>query len=302
MSKVIVLGAKGRFGRAAITAFVEAGWDVRAMARSWDGPLPGGVTQVTGDVRDTAALQALCAGCDVIVNAVNPPYEDWSEMLPPITRSVIAAASKTGATVIIPGNVYNYGAGAGAVLREDTPWEPTSRKGQLRVEMEEAYRASGVRTLVVRGGDFLEAAQSGNWFDAHIAAKSAKGRTMYPGPMDQVHAWAYLPDMARATVALAERREAFASFEEFGFPGYALTGAGLVEAIEEAVGVPQKVSSLPWFLVRLMGLFQATMREVVEMRYLWRVPHRIDGAKLRATLPDFQPTPLDVAMKQILLR
>lgn len=300
MSKVIVLGAKGRFGRAATAAFADAGWQVLAFARAWDTAPERGVRPLTGDVMDAPTLQAACAGCDVIVNAVNHPYEDWAEMLPGLTAAVIAAAQHTGATVIVPGNVYNYGADAGVHLTEDTPWRPTSRKGQLRVEMEQTYRASGVRTIVLRGGDFLEEAASGNWFDAHIAAKSAEGKTMYPGPLDQVHAWAYLPDMARACVALAEQRGRFAPFEEFGFPGYALTGAELVGAIETAVGRPQKVSSLPWFVLRILGLFQATLREVYEMRYLWRVPHRIEGAKLHAALPDFAPTPLDVAMKEIL--
>jgi len=37
------------------------------------------------------------------------------------------------------------------------------------------------------------------------------------------------------------------------------------------------------------------MREVVEMAYLWRVPHRIDGAKLAAALPNFAPTPMESA-------
>lgn len=37
MSKVVVLGAKGRFGRAAVVAFKAAGWSVREVARNWDG-------------------------------------------------------------------------------------------------------------------------------------------------------------------------------------------------------------------------------------------------------------------------
>ncbi len=35
MSSVIVLGAKGRFGRAAVAAFTDAGWTVTELARAW---------------------------------------------------------------------------------------------------------------------------------------------------------------------------------------------------------------------------------------------------------------------------
>lgn len=300
MPKVIILGAKGRFGRAATHAFKAAQWEVVTFARG-SGFHPGeGIAHITGDVTDTPALTAACAGCDVVVNAINPPYENWQAALPGITQSVVGAAKATGATVLIPGNVYNYGADAPARLTETTPWQPTTRKGRLRVEMEETYRASGVRTIVLRAGDFIEREKSGNWFDAQIAAKADRGRTVYPGPVDQLHAWAYLPDVARAAVMLAERRADFASFEEFGFAGYTLTGAELTTAIGKAVGRPQKISGLPWMIVRLMGFFQAAMREVYEMRYLWRVPHWVDGQKLKRTLPEFNPTPVDVALKTVL--
>jgi nucleoside-diphosphate-sugar epimerase len=301
MPNVIILGAKGRFGRAALTAFVEAGWDVTAFARAWDRGAQHGVTLVTGDATDPKALCDVCVGFDVIVNAINPAYENWARDLPRLTSALIAAARKSGATVMIPGNVYNYGANAPERLDEETPWRPTSRKGQLRVEMEEAFRASGVRTIILRAGDFIEREKSGNWFDSYMTTKAHQGRTMYPGTLDQVHAWAYLPDMARAAVELAERREDFATFEQFGFEGYALTGKMLVEEIGKVVGTPQKISGMPWGVIGLLGVFKRSMREIYEMRYLWRVAHYIDGRKLARTLPQFKATPVETALREALL-
>lgn len=300
MPQVIVLGAKGRFGRAAVTAFANAGWDTRAFARNWKAPARAGIERVTGDLHDAATLSRACAGCDVIVHAIHPPYEDWSTEMPRMTKAVIAAAKDCGATVIFPGNVYNYGANSRDTYREDTPWDPTTRKGALRVAMEDAFRASGERTIVLRSGDFLEAQQSGNWFDTVIAAKAKRGKTTYPGPLDRVHAWAYLPDLARAAVMLAEKRETFGTFEEFCFEGYSLTGDALVSAIGKAAGRAQRVKPLAWPLVRLAGFFSKAMYEILEMQYLWSVPHRLSGAKLARTLPDFRPTPLDQAMNEVL--
>lgn len=297
MGNVIILGAKGRFGRAALHAFTQAGWNTRAFARQWSDKLPAGITKVTGNAFDTDALTAACAGCDVIVHALNPVYEKWAHDLPRLTASVIAAARQTGATVLFPGNVYNYGAEAPELLQETTPWQPTTRKGALRMEMENAFRAARVPTIVLRGGDFIEGHKTGNWFDSQIAPKTRTGKTTYPGPLDRVHAWAYLPDMARAAVLLAEARDGFDLFEEFGFEGYALTGSDLVHALESASGKKQTVSGMPWPIVRAMGVFSRRMREVVEMRYLWQVPHRLDGRKLQQTLPGFVPTPLADAMK-----
>ncbi len=186
-----------------------------------------------------AALSSAAAGCEVIVNALNPPYTRWRHELPRLTANVITAAKSSGATVMIPGNVYHYGAAMPARLAEDTPAAPTTRKGRLRAEMERAYEqasAEGVRTIILRAGDFIERQRTGNWFDSHTAADVGAGRVMYPGPLDRLHAWAYLPDMARAIALLADKRAGFAAFEEFGFPGYALTGRMLIDAMAGAAG------------------------------------------------------------------
>jgi nucleoside-diphosphate-sugar epimerase len=302
MSTVIVLGAKGRFGQAALKAFLAAGWTVRTFARGWKNPAPTGVTQIEGDAFDTECLKEACKGCDVIVNALHLPYESWARDLPRLTANVIAATKSSGATVLIPGNLYVYGEKSDIALKETTAWRPTTRKGQLRVDMENAFRDAQVPTIVLRGGDYIGEGQTGNWFDGYITAKSERGKTMYPGPLDQVHAWAYLPDMARAAVQLAEARHRCERFEEFGFHGYALTGRALVDAVSKAIGKPQKVTGMPWFLLRFMGVFSPFMREVVEMRYLWHVPHRMDGAKLARFLPDFKATSVDDAIKVALLR
>lgn len=293
MQSVIVLGAKGRFGRAATAAFQAAGWRVTEAARHWDAPTP---LQVTLDLSDASALAQSTLGHDVIVNALHPPYPAWSVEVPRITDAVIAAARASGATVMIPGNIYNYGSRLPTTLSEHTPWIGDHRKAAIRIQMEQAYQDSGVRTIVLRAGDFFEAAQTGNWFDSHIAHKAWAGKVMYPGPHDVNHAWAWLPDMARGMVALAEARKDFATFEEFGFPGYTLTGAALIRAIETAVGRPVRTSGMPWWALRVLGAVNPLMREVAEMRYLWTTPHEVDGAKFRAAVPDFKATPLQDAI------
>lgn len=302
--KVIILGANGRFGRVAAEAFSQAGWQVTAFVR------PGRATSLTskysvieGDAIDAKALSAAAMGHDVIINALNPPYPKWKKELPRLTAAVIEAARASRAAVMIPGNVYNYGAGMPEILSEETPHKPTTRKGRLRVEMEESYANAadeGVRTIILRAGDFMEREQTGNWFDTYITPKAANGKLVYPGPLDRVLPWAFLPDMARAMVGLAETRANFAMFETFGFEGYPMTGAELVLKIEEAMDRPMKVGTMPWRLIRLMSVLSPQMREVAEMSYLWKVSHRIDGTKLRAALPDFKPTPVEHAIRDAL--
>ena len=148
MQSVTVLGAKGRFGRAAVAAFVQAGWGVTAFGRGLDAASFADVKIVQGDARESAVVTQACTGADVIIYAINPPYAAWAAEVPKLSQSVIAAARATGATVLIPGNIYNYGAGMPPVLNEQTRWQPTTRKGHLRVEMEEAFRVGVIARFV----------------------------------------------------------------------------------------------------------------------------------------------------------
>lgn len=307
-NSVLILGAKGRFGRAAATAFIDAGWQVKLMARTWasgrdEGTGSERVQHVTGNALDAEAVSKAAEGVDVIVNALNPPYGRWARDVPTLTANVIAAARASGATVMIPGNVYNYGEGMPAVLREMTKHAPTAQLGKLREELEQAYRAAttkGVQTIILRAGDFIEGTATNNWFESQMVNKIESGKITYPGPLDQVHAWAYLPDLGRACADLAAKRREFGMFEEFGFEGFNLTGAELFAAVQEAWGKPLKAKPVPWWAIKVLARFMPDMAGVVAMSYLWRTPHAIDGAKLTRALPHFRPTPQSEALAAVL--
>ena len=298
--KVLVLGGGGRFGRAAIEAFRQAGWGVRSLVRQASAAPSPDVDRVSGDALDPPAVIAAARGADVIVNAVNPPYAQWADVVPRLTRSVLAAAAQTGARVLIPGNVYVYGAGMPDILTEATPHRPTTLQGKIRMQMEEAYRSAcqrgEARVILLRGGDFIEGVRSGNWFDSQIMAQLAKGRILYPGPLGLSHAWAYLPDMARAGVMLAQRYADSEAFLEAGFAGYAFTGQDLVDMTSAIMRRRLKTTRAPWGMIRMLGLINGDMRAVADMSYLWRTPHRIDGRHLASLLPDYRDTPLQEAM------
>ncbi len=289
---VLVVGAGGRFGRAAAQAFLDAGWEVHAATRNGSGAPPG----VIGHACDATAGEALAAqarGRDLIVHAANAPYPDWSRAVPAFTRATLAAARASGATVLVPGNVYVFGSRLPPLLGPGTPHRADTRKGRLLAEMEAAFReaAPEVQTIVLRCGDFLETEKSGNWFDAVMATKLGRGRFVYPGRRDVAHAWAWLPDAARAGAALAERRADLPAFADIPFPGLAPTGDEMIAGLKRALGRGFRVARFPWPLVRLGAPFNPMYRELAEMRYLWDVPHRLDPAPLAAALPDFAPTP-----------
>lgn len=294
----LILGANGRFGQAALQAFTAAGWQTTALVRA--GKTASHPRVIHADASDAEALTRAAEGFDVIVNALNPPYDKWPALIPPLTRAIIAAARASGASVVIPGNVYNFGPNMPPLLTTETPQRATQGKGLIRRQMEDAYRAADIPVILLRAGDYIGAGQHGQWFDGLIANKVAKGVFTYPGDYNIVHAWAYLPDMARAAVALCEIRDTLPRFADIPFAGYGITGEELARAIETAGERPLKRKRTPWAVLHALALFMPVMQEVIAMRYLWDTPHRLDPEPLRALLPDFRPTPLETAMKEVL--
>lgn len=269
MAVVLVAGASGLFGARAAQAFQAAGWQVRRYQRG---------TDMTGATM----------GSDVIVNALNPPlYHDWARLIPQITAQVLAAARASGATVIVPGNVYPYGDQPGP-WGPATPQRANSRKGAIRAQMEAAYRASGLPVIVLRGGDFLD--ETGKTVMAMLLKDATKGKIGLMGAPAVPRAYAYLPDMARLAVLLAERRVELPRFADMPFAGLTFSMADLRAEMQRQTGRSFRFAGFPWWLMRLASPVWELARELREMRYLFDLPHRLDPAPLQALLPGFQPT------------
>jgi nucleoside-diphosphate-sugar epimerase len=223
--------------------------------------------------------------------------------------NTIAAAQASGARIVLPGTVYNHGPDAFPVLREDSPQRPVTRKGAIRVEMErrlQAAQAQGVRSLVVRAGDFFGPHAANNWFTQGLVKPGRPlTRISNPGRPGIGHQWAYLPDVARTMLELIAREHTLEPFAAFHMRGHwDADGTGFVEAIRrvvvEAGGKPPKVGAFPWWAVVLGSPFVPLFRELGEMRYLWRQPIRMDNSRLLAVLGHEPHTPLDVAIKATL--
>lgn len=300
---VAILGAAGRIGDTAARAFVEAGWRVRGIGRGGrQGQMAPGVEPVEADALDARALTAACAGADVILNALNPQYTEWREKVLPMARNVAAAARKTGATHLLPGNVYNFGHAIGVDTGENAAEVPSTQKAQIRIEMERLFRREaqdgGARTVVLRAGDFYGGVKPESWLDTMILARLQKNVFTWPGPDDLPHAFAYLPDLGRAFVAVAEKRHSLAPFERLHFSGHTLTGAEMHRLTEKAVGRPLKRGGVPWPLVRLLGLARPLYREVAVMSYLWRTAHSLDGSKFAQLIGPLETTPPETALRR----
>ncbi len=309
---VLIIGITGGIGLAFAKACQKKGWQIRALHRNPAAAkrrlsaLPD-IDWISGDGMARQDVLKAAEGVDVIFHAANPPgYAKWRELALPMLENAIAAALAGNARLAFPGNVYNFGPDARPLVNETSPQHPTTRKGQVRVEMEGLLKAAakkGAKILIVRAGDFFGADAPSSWFH-QIMAKPGKKvvSTVYPGRHEAGHSWAYLPDLAETFVQLLERESDLASFDVFHFGGqYFPRGGEMAVKILEVAGVPDgKIGKAPWLVIRLLSPFVTLFREMIEMRYLWQEDLRLDNGKLVAFLGREPHTPVEQALRDSL--
>jgi len=311
MATALILGATGGIGHEVATALHRHGWQINALHRDPTKAASQGKTPwihwVKGDAMNAAEVTRAAEGASVIVHAVNPPgYRNWGQLVIPMIDSSIGAARTHRARILLPGTIYNFGPDAFPTLRENSPQNPLTVKGKIRVELEKRLQAcvdSGVRSLIVRAGDFFGPNAGNNWFSQGLVKPGQPVTYItYPGRPATGHAWAYLPDLAETMAQLLDRESTLGAFERFHFQGHwDPDGTHMTHAIQRIIGNPNiKVSRFPWALVTLLSPFKTLFREMREMRYLWEEPLRLDNSHLVKVLGAEPHTPLDQAVRDTL--
>src|SRR6202035_2781849 len=94
---------------------------------------------------------------ELFYNCLNLPYPKWSR-LPEMHGRVIDAARRQKARMVFPGNVYIFGHSQTDKVREDHPRNPSSKKGRIRLTLEETFmrhsREGDVPCVIVRFPDY----------------------------------------------------------------------------------------------------------------------------------------------------
>jgi hypothetical protein len=278
---ILILGASGRFGRHAKNVVEQRHHIVRTFDRRHDN------------------LADAVAWSDIVINGWNPPYPRWSRDIMPMTHCLINCLQGTEKRLILAGNVYGYGSDAPQPWGPDTPHRASNPMGKLRIEMEQAYRKANISTIILRSGDFLDTQASGNWFDMMIAPSLAKGILTYPAKTGAKHSWAYLPDVGRIVADLVDIRATLPRFCDLPFAGFTLTPNDWQSALTLHFGQLVRIKPLNWMPLILAYPVWPMARRLIEMRYLWSLPHALDPKPLETLLPNFKMTPLADAIPNL---
>ena len=283
----VVFGA-GQVGTPLAARLLDAGKRVRVVRRS-SGAVTAGAEVLAGDAADAVFCIEAAKGATAVYHCMNPPYDAtiWAALVPRYMENLIAATARANARLIVLDNLYMLGRPGGRPMNEDTPMNPCSRKGEIRAGTAErlfaAHRRGDVRAVSGRASDFYGAGGALTYLGDYFWTPALAGRTVWsPVDPDATHTYHYIPDVAAGLAALGT-----ASDEVLGkawmlpcLPAGSLRH--LVRRLEEPLGQPIRVASVPPWVIRASGVFMPLMREVGEMLYQWDEPFVVDDRGFRA--------------------
>jgi nucleoside-diphosphate-sugar epimerase len=290
----VVFGT-GPVGLAIMDELVSKSKRVRMVNRSGRATVPHGVEVIGGDATDEVFTRKASDGASVVYFALNPPYNKWPELFPPLQAGVLEGAASAGAKLVAMENLYMYGPTDGRPITEDLPYAATTRKGTVRASMSkelmEAHKSGRVRVAIGRASDFFGPRVIASAAGEQVFGRAVEGKSaQVAGDPDQPHTYTYVPDIGKGLVILGEREEALGQAWHLPSPE-TLTTRQFVEMIFEEVGKPARIQAAPKMLLRAMGLFNPGIRETIEMLYEFEEPFVVDHSKFEEAFGE-QATPL----------
>ncbi|MGF6899681.1 NAD-dependent epimerase/dehydratase family protein [Paraburkholderia sp. GAS348] len=290
--KVGLFGAAGAAGQSIAAALGAAGRDYRVVGRS-RAPLEAAFGHdphaeiVMWNPDDPASISAAAAGLQTVIYLVGVPYDQFAAH-PPLMERTLAGVTAAGVErFILIGTVYPYGRARGNPISENHPREPHTFKGKMRLAQEKLVlaahgQASGstrLSTLVLRLPDFYGPGIERSLLNGVFEGAAHGKRAQVIGPVDVPHEFIYLPDIGPVVEKLTRTPDAYGRW-------WHLAGTGTITQREVArqayalAGRGPKLMVAGKTLLRMLGLFNPLMRELVEMNYLMTEPVVLDDSAL----------------------
>ena len=284
-----ILGANGVIGRELSRRLPEYSDRIRQVSRS---PKSVNATDelFSADLLDAKATAEAVAGSTVtyLVAGLKYDHKVWEEQWPKVMRNAIDACKRHGSALVFFDNVYAYGRVDG-MMTEDTPYNPRSRKGEVRARiattlMDEVKRRE-LRAMIVRAADFYGPHASLSVTHATVTERvKAKKTPQWLGNAKAVHTFTYTPDAGRSLAVLGNTASAYGQVWHALTSKEPITGEQYVRIACELSRRPYALQTVRRWMLFLMGIFVPLVRENIEMLYQFEYDYRFDSSKVERAL------------------
>jgi nucleoside-diphosphate-sugar epimerase len=245
-------------------------------------------------------------GSEIVYLTVGLPYVSkvWKERWPIVMRNVIDACKLHNAKLVFFDNVYMYGQVKGT-MTEETPFNAISIKGKVRGEITQMLlneiKNKQITAMICRAPEFYGPRNTKGGTNSTIFDNIKKGKKLQVLVSDStLRTLIYSPDAARATALLGNTSDAYNQTWHLPCDTNRLTAKQFIALCSSIAGKDFKYTVLNKGVVKIVGLFNPFVKEVVELLYQWEQDYIFDCSKFNTRFPNFKATSLNDGIKEII--
>jgi len=268
-----ILGANGTIGQVLARELLSYTDKIRLVSRN-----PRKVNEsdelFPADLSNPEMVDKAVEGSEVVYLVVGLDYKlnVWQEQWPKLMRAVLDSCIKYNSRLVFFDNVYMYDINAIPHMTEESPINPPSRKGAVRKHIAQMLldevKAGKLLALIARSADFY-GPNNEKSVVMEIGYKNLKKgkRANWFINADKKHSFTFTPDAAKATALLGNTVDAFNQVWHLPTDKNVLTGREFFDLFARELKVKNRISVMPMWLIKLLGLFVPVLKEMPEMMY-----------------------------------
>ena len=280
-----ILGATGTIGKLLAKEPLNYTEKVRLVSRN-----PKKINEsdelLALDLLQPGAIDKAVEGSEVVYLVVGLEYKAkvWEKQWPLIMKGTIDACLKFGTRLVFFDNVYMYDRKYITHMTEETPVNPSSRKGAVRKEIMEmlfdAVKKRGLKALIARSADFYGPDNNMNFITQMVLKNLREGkRAMWFVSSGLKHSFTFTPDAAKGTAILGNTPDAYGEAWHLPTDSRQLTAREMIGLFASEFGAEPKITLLPSWMLTPLGLFIPAMLEMREMIYQYDRDYFFDSTK-----------------------
>lgn len=301
-----ILGSGGAIGEGLAKALKNYTDEIRLVSRHPQKVNPSDEI-MTADLLNSDEVRKAVQGSSVVYVTVGFQYsvKVWKESWPKFMTAVIEACEESDSKLVFFDNIYMYDPTYLNGMTEETPVNPSSRKGKIRAEIAQMIldevEAGKLKALIARSADFYgPKIKNTSVLTETVFEPLSKGkRATWISSLNFRHSYTYTPDAGKATAMLGNTDDAYGQVWHLPTASEPFIGREWIETIASELGVKAKYQVLSKFMMRLLGLFVPVMREIVEMTYQYDRDYVFNSDKFEKRF-DFKTTPYIQGIREII--
>lgn len=257
------------------------------------------------DLTNKEELNLAVKGSEIVYATIGFKYSAnvWQSTWIPFVKNLIDVCLRHDTRLVFLDNIYAVGGDDVGHITEQSPFNPTSIKGEIRKVVDllllDAIEKKKLKAIIARSADFFGLTKKNSMLLELVYDNLAKGKkAQWLCNAKAVHSMSFVPDLAKGMAMLGNNPEAFGQIWNLPTSTERITGERWIELFAKEMGVENKYSVVSHRMIKFLGLIIPILKETHEMLYQYDRDYYFDSTKFNKAF-NYSPLSAEDAVKMV---